>query len=189
MNITLSEARQKALEAQEQIQKAQKQMADAIREVLETGFAPLFETYAFLGSIGWTQYTPYFNDGDACIFSSTISEPSLNSLKDIEDGTETTYGYEHGSDFYAHSSEHIYGDYNPETRNYLKFPSPDYDPAYAECEAAVAAFTQALAGNEERSYTDTGPTTFDSALRELFGDHVAITVTRDGIQVDEYQHD
>lgn len=189
MNIDLTEAREAAKKASEQIQEARKQMTAAIREVLENGLVSLFDTYEFLGSIGWTQYTPYFNDGDTCVFGSTITEPSLNSVKDIEEDTTRNEGYEHGEDFSAHSEENIYGEYDRGARNYSKFPNPDYDPAYAECEHAVVAFLTTLAGNEARSYHDTTPTTFDSALMQIFGDHAQITITRDGIQVNEYHHD
>lgn len=31
-------------------------------------FQPLFQESELIESVGWTQYTPYFNDGDACYF-------------------------------------------------------------------------------------------------------------------------
>lgn len=31
-------------------------------------------------SFSWTQYTPYFNDGDACIFSVHASYPEINGV-------------------------------------------------------------------------------------------------------------
>lgn len=44
----------------------------------------LFEAYPELESFGWKQYTPYFNDGDACTFS--VHYPIIN-------GWDQDYGY------------------------------------------------------------------------------------------------
>lgn len=57
------------------LQAAQKALAEAIAEIGKSGkkagheyFKPLFEKYPDLESFSWTQYTPYFNDGDSCTF-------------------------------------------------------------------------------------------------------------------------
>jgi hypothetical protein len=39
----------------------------------------LFAKYPALEFISWTQYTPYFNDGDPCYFRSSHTYYSLNS--------------------------------------------------------------------------------------------------------------
>ncbi len=47
---------------------------------------PLLEavlTDPLIKEIGWTQYTPYFNDGDVCEFG--ISEPWCRTVRDQED--------------------------------------------------------------------------------------------------------
>ena len=47
--------------------------SDAIRqhgkEVLGAAFKAFFDAHPEVEAIRWTQYTPYFNDGDACVFS------------------------------------------------------------------------------------------------------------------------
>jgi len=35
---------------------------------IRPAFDEIFEKYPELNSVGWPQYTPYFNDGDSCIF-------------------------------------------------------------------------------------------------------------------------
>jgi len=54
---------------------------DAVKEV----FKEFFDKYPRAESITWVQYTPYFNDGDACYFS--VGEMRL-SLSEPEDGEE-----------------------------------------------------------------------------------------------------
>ncbi len=180
--IKLTEAREKAEQARKQIEDARQQRASAIRDALEEGFTPIFDEFPFLGSIAWTQYRPYFNDGDLCVFSSQFTEPSLNSLKDIEDGTAVEYGYENGEDFNVKSGPTLGWGANER-------PNPDFDPQYEACNKAVQEFCSLIAGDETRSYSDATPTTFDSALQQLFGDHAQITVTREGIEVDHYEHE
>lgn len=39
------------------------------KKALAAEFQKFFETYPLVESVRWTQYTPYFNDGDPCTFS------------------------------------------------------------------------------------------------------------------------
>ncbi len=50
----------------------------------------LFEKNPGLESFAWTQYTPYFNDGDTCRFSAHIDKPDINGVDggDIDSGEE-----------------------------------------------------------------------------------------------------
>jgi len=45
-------------------------MKEKVKEYLVDHFKPLFEKYPQVKALKWTQYTPYFNDGDACTFRS-----------------------------------------------------------------------------------------------------------------------
>jgi hypothetical protein len=45
------------------------------RRALEEGFAKVFKQHPEILSITWMQFTPYFNDGDACTFS--VNEPDF----------------------------------------------------------------------------------------------------------------
>lgn len=48
----------------------------------------LFDEYPELKSFGWTQYAPYFNDGNPCVFSVNGDSPTIN-------------GYDTGCDQYV----------------------------------------------------------------------------------------
>lgn len=71
---------------QEIIDEARKTAQDKIPEYLK-GIMPAHEKVI---AIGWTQYTPYFNDGDPCTFS--IGDP-FYVLKG-QDLTESMNSYE-----------------------------------------------------------------------------------------------
>ena len=46
--------------------------------IFEEFYKYIFEKYSKLESFGWTQYTPYFNDGDSCVFSAQVGYISIN---------------------------------------------------------------------------------------------------------------
>lgn len=50
-----------------------KKMEEDGQKALVAGFKGVFEAHPEMISFSWTQYTPYFNDGEACYFS--VHEP------------------------------------------------------------------------------------------------------------------
>jgi hypothetical protein len=47
------------------------------REGIQKLLAPVFESFPNVKAVRWTQYTPYFNDGEPCEFSSNADYPEL----------------------------------------------------------------------------------------------------------------
>jgi hypothetical protein len=117
----------------------------------------LFNKHAVLQSFSWTQYTPYFNDGDECTFSAHIDEPKVNGLDPYDDNSSETVWQSRSGD---------------KPGGYV--PNPDFNPAIRDARVDVVEF---LSNIDE------------SVLRDMFGDHVEVKVTRDGTEVEEYEHD
>ena len=74
-----------------------KEARKAAKAVVKTLFSEMsthvFSQFPTLKSFGWTQYTPYFNDGDPCTFRSHSSYPSMTFLVDgVEENFDTDYG-------------------------------------------------------------------------------------------------
>lgn len=46
-----------------------KTIKESGQEMLKKEFQDFFTANPTIEAVGWTQYTPYFNDGDACVFS------------------------------------------------------------------------------------------------------------------------
>lgn len=135
------------------------------RSVVSELTQPLFD----LGvtDVVWTQYTPYFNDGDACVFR--VHEPSL--------GAEP-YGYEASSvrNAYEGNSWRAADDpYYVEQREDLLSLGVTEENWEAVTEA-LNNLTGVVTGNQE-------------IMNYAFGDHVIIHVTPGNIEVEEYQHD
>lgn len=106
----------------------------------------LFEEHPKLIGFRYSQYTPYFNDGDECTFSANTEYPELSFID--SDGKETEYEE---------------APYNCDKAS----PAGIMD-------SAVTSFLQSF--NEDD-------------LKEMFGDHCQVTVTRNGTEVEQYDHD
>jgi len=55
-----------------------KQLVEELRKEFPRMFAELFNKSKCIESVSWTQYTPYFNDGDECVFSANTDWLNLN---------------------------------------------------------------------------------------------------------------
>lgn len=128
--------------ARKKVEEAKKAAQEAARVAFKAGAAELFEAHPDLESFGWHQYTPYFNDGDECVFRVCNDYPDLNGLD------------ENGGD------------------------EEDYE-AYSELRKKFGKSV-----SEFLSQFD------DDAFESMFGDHVRVTVFRDGkVEVEDYEHD
>lgn len=121
--------------------------------------------------VNWTQYTPYFNDGDACEFNVhdvyfTLTEETVKFLN--ERGFKVGYN---SRDFEV---DEEYSSYDIKRSidviNYDKMGNVGY------VMDALDKFSDFISDNPE-------------ALKTAFGDHAQVVVTADGIEVEEYEHD
>lgn len=65
------------LDMKKKVQEFQKKMEEEGKQFFSELAKDLFEQNPSLLKFGWVQYTPYFNDGDACYFSAQLSEPRI----------------------------------------------------------------------------------------------------------------
>lgn len=113
---------------------------------------------------GWRQYTPYFMDGDPCIFSAsgiwvrTVTDKPAN-----EEDNDLSVEYRHPS------LGEIVWEYVgiPRERRMAGYNGPDLS-RLERCNALDQAIQSGA---------------FDDVLIEAFGDHADITIRRDGITI------
>lgn len=110
-------------------------------------------------AVQWTQYTPHFADGDPCVFS--VNEPAVK-LVGHEGGEEDEDGDTEDGFLYSYSIK-----YDEERKR---------DPELKAIVKDLDGLYKALSEIEE-------------ALVIAFGDGVQITATREGVEVEEYDHD
>lgn len=131
------------------------------QEVFKTAFKQFFESNPEANVVGWSQYTPYFNDGDACIFQSKAAYAFVSNAKDYEN---ISYGSYDGDDESVWVDDPDYGDY--------------YEEAIPKSTVVHAAILRRMLGKID-----------DTVFLEMFGDHVKVFATREGFDVQEYDHD
>lgn len=156
----------------EELTRLKSEYDDAVKnkgqEVVDFLVKGFLEKYPDVDGLAWTGYTPYFNDGDACVFS--IGEVCV-LIKDKEgspyltDDAEPEYGVEDAYDSYSLNVE----------RDWSAPGRPRSGPA------AQLAEDLDEVGSALRKFQD--------VLLVLFGDHVQVIATRNGYDVDEYYHD
>lgn len=136
-------------------------LLEQLRTEFAPMFKPLFEKSKIIDSVSWTQYTPYFNDGDSCEFGVYNDDLYINGE------------YSDDLDWFDYRIKyHLKGD---KAYKNLLIENPNIN--IEECNI-VEEFKDILGSVPEEFYED------------LFGDHVQVTINRDGtISVSEYDHD
>ncbi len=71
-------------QALEEFAEKKRVLTEQLRAEFPSILAPLFEKSKLINSISWTQYTPYFNDGDECTFSCNCGDISVNGESPYE---------------------------------------------------------------------------------------------------------
>jgi len=88
MLSNVKQIKSKLNEIQKQIEKLEKQAHKESSKLIAKGFKEIFKKHPELESFSWTQYTPYFNDGDECVFNAHTDYISINSSEDEESSYE-----------------------------------------------------------------------------------------------------
>jgi hypothetical protein len=194
----MANAAAKYAKLKKQMEAARKEMANTAAKLFKEMSAELFEENPELVSFSWTQYTPYFNDGDVCEFSCHGDYPSV-SIKvgddvigydenrgDLEingEEVQSTYDLERQfkdlrvDSFRRDGKEYTY---DKTTKTILidgvKIPTyDDYSKQFDSLGKKVSAFLNAFE---------------DEDMETMFGDHKKVTVTRDGeVEAESYEHD
>jgi flagellin-like hook-associated protein FlgL len=126
----------------EEISKIKKEVEVIAKEAFFSGVKDLFKNHEDLAGIKWSQYTPYFNDGDSCEFGSHNHDANIILKSDDESLEEADCWHERAND------------------------AP-----------AVKAAVDFMVNFD------------DDDMYALFGDHVQVTVSEKGVEVEDYEHD
>ena len=152
-------------EKQKEIAKLKAEAQQMASDAFDSFCKEIFEKHPKVESFGWSQYTPYFNDGDTCTFSANTDYISING--------------EHVDDSKWVNEKNVidWGTWNRELRIYegrIEVPNLDYNSELVKGADEIVEFLS----NFDNDFYIT-----------RFGDHAEITVSKDGVDVDEYEHD
>lgn len=155
-------------ELKEQIQSKMEALKSEMKQIGQDFFksetAKLFADYPDLVSFSWTQYTPYFNDGDECVFS---VHDYYKLLFRGEDPDEVDEYDEEGIDMWSlnwHLNNADKSDYDVTRGGKISLD-------------LVQRIDAVVAGMDE------------DVMKALFGDHVSVTVYADRVETELYDHD
>lgn len=140
---------------------------DTVEPALKEAFADLFTQFPELEAIRWTQYSPHFNDGDACTFGVNEFQVSFGEPEesdDVESESEIEESDDDDDDDEDDGDDEYYeGDF---VDIYL------LDEKYEPIERLS-------------NWAGYNPDIFES----MFDNHVEVTVTRAGFSVNEHYHE
>ena len=152
-------------EKQSEIAKLKQELHKKSEAAFFEGAKQIIDSCPDLESVSWNQYTPYFNDGDVCQFSANTDYLRVNGeYADEDDSLRSTIVVTNGT-------------WNRDKRVYegrVEKPNPKYNQSLAE---AVDKMTEFLG-------------IFDNDFFQTqFGDHVTVTITANGVDTEDYDHD
>ena len=165
MNKEMKDTLKKIDTLRDELKKAEKSAAKEIMGILKE----LMSANPSLVGMRWNQYTPHFNDGDACEFGVNEPEyqfalgaPAKSEDEEDEDSNEGWYdSYYIDDEFFAKRTDIINAKDIPKVKKAVK-----------DAHAVFEKLTQ-----------------MDDQLKAMFGDGVQITVTSGGVEVEDYDHD
>jgi len=185
---TVKELHTRISKAKKDIEKLKSKLVKDTQMLFKHSLKDIFKNNKRLTSFSWTQYTPHWNDGDACTFSAHTDYIHLNgsdesdSLWDIENlykdvinkdasikklqAENTKLAKKKDQKWQIESNE----------RRIEEIQKADIEELTWKLDALKNINT--LLSNAD-----------DDVLLEMFNDHVKVTVTKDGVETEEYQHD
>lgn len=162
---TIQEEFDKLLQEQQELtKKFQAKAQDLFKETTKE----FFDKNPAVTAIMWTQYTPYFNDGDTCEFS--VNEPYFTNAKGDQVDDLTRWGEYEGEDEGVWS-ESSWG------FKYTKERHPETDFSGVD-QAMVNKFSGLIQSSD-----------MEDVMKAMFGDHVRVTASREGFDVEDIDHD
>jgi hypothetical protein len=159
-NISFESLTERFETLKEEQRKLQEKFQNDSQALFKEAVKTFFQHNPGVNAIKWAQFTPYFNDGDTCYFN-VYDISFTNATGDDLDEVSTWGEYE--------------GD-NPTiwVDSYIKNLEGKEGVDSKLCELIGD-----IIGSEDMT----------DVMLNMFGDHVSVTVTREGIDVVDHEHD
>ena len=147
-------------------------------------------------AVRWTQYSPYFNDGDVCEFG--VNDPHIKFVGqdeggDYEDGfSDDGKSYPPGY-WDTHYKSYEYGTRRDWRTGQVTTLTPPADKAphnWSDQEFYVNGVVRPDIEAAFRKFSsELQQSAFEIDLHKHFGDPARVTATREGFEVEDYDHD
>lgn len=178
----------------------------AASAILENGTSSYFQKYgSIVEQIFWTQYTPWFNDGDTCEFS--VSEPMIVMVED-EDEDKYTEGSQLDTNIEEYKAAILkWEKFEADKEAYLDalvangkvFTAPwdtramftphSYSKEQLQQQVGLAeSFPEGFL-QDTKSLISFISSIEPEIMEHLFENHVTVRITANGIETEEYRHE
>ena len=155
-----------------QIKELQKQNIETSKKVFHGAIATFFKTYPEVAAVRWTQYTPYFNDGDTCEFG--VNSPTFTNAPDPENVNWGSYDGDEEGVFAVENISYVMNS----DRDYYKNEQEAIKKAGVIDVDSCEAFQRMICSSA-----------MEDVMEAMFGNHVKVIATRDGFDIQDYDHD
>lgn len=202
-------------ELNQKITAAKREMRDKSKQYLEAVVLEFLDKYPIVEKVYWVQYTPYFNDGEACEFSvhgicfSIFGDEDANEYEgtyfyDIDDldqaekALQAAIEYETDPVAWRIKAAKEFNDRTGRT-----FRQPEALKPYLDNEAAARKFyeevlesiqkfdietTEAIKNDFSRLVSIINMIDED-IMKTIYGDHSYVLIDRSGTTIEHYDHD
>lgn len=174
-------------DAEKQIEKIKTKAQSAQNKNFDAALKVLFKEHPKLESFSWCQYTPNWNDGDECTFSANTDYVYINGseeeysayslgekLKNIKNKKKTQAKLEKELQEASKNKNEQWRVQSIESKLKELEEDPTEVQTLYEMTDAVTSLLNCF--NNDMLY-------------EMFGDHAKVTVTANGAEVEQYEHD
>ena len=149
-----------------------RQFQDRAQSLFKGITKEFFDKNPGVTAIVWTQYTPYFNDGDTCEFR--VNTPVFTNAPDPENIRWEEYDGDHEGVWTSTNVQHTL----ESDREWYKEDAEKIRAAGGVDAKLCTQMANAIESSE-----------MEDVMLAMFGDHTQVIATRDGFNVDEYDHD
>lgn len=165
MNKELKARLDKIDKIRSDLQKAEKTASKDIMEILKK----MMNDNPLIAGVMWQQYTPGFNDGEPCVF--TTNGPFIKFDEKVSGAGDKNADYEDESnDGYMDANYDIDNDFYDKKADIFNFKEIKALKAAVKDVCKVYNYLEAM----------------DSCLQDMFGDGVQVFVTKDGVETEDY---
>lgn len=173
---------------EKEIKKMKAKIEKDTESLFKLSFKEIFKKHKKLESFSWVQYTPHWNDGDECVFGAHTEYLKINGSEE---------------DFSLYELDRLYKDLLNKEKAIKKLIGENQKLASKKDskwqiesnERRIKELQEADFSEVEWKYlaikdiAEVFSVVDDSTLKSMFDDHAKVTVTRDGIETESYEHD
>lgn len=176
------------------LQALKKTLQAQAQEGIKDAFKQFFIAFPQVKTIVWSQYTPYFNDGDECVFS--VGEQIFSPAPHDTDASRP-YDFEELEDDLADFRRY-------KKWSYKEVPNPNYGKTSWQSNPTIRMQDQCLGYDDDRMTDDLAKgmgvistlcqsEEMEDSMRAAFGNHVWVKAYLKGdkveFDVEDYEHD